>query len=104
MGVKKIDEKYTKGISAERRDNGKAVGMLDIFGFEDMQVNGFEQLFINFTNERIQQLFNTIMFEREEEVYKLEGIDSKALGLETQKDKNRECVCLFLGGKAHKVS
>eukprot|EP00929_Paragymnodinium_shiwhaense_P021682 TRINITY_DN14077_c0_g1_i1.p1 TRINITY_DN14077_c0_g1~~TRINITY_DN14077_c0_g1_i1.p1 ORF type:complete len:1340 (-),score=419.61 TRINITY_DN14077_c0_g1_i1:148-4167(-) len=62
-----------KGALAEE-ENGKVIGLLDIFGFEDMTVNGFEQMFINLTNERIQLLFNTIMFERELKAYEEEGV------------------------------
>lgn len=69
-------------VSSSSSDIGvakKFAGILDIFGFEILQKNSFEQLCINFTNERLQQQFNEFVFDREQDLYKAEGLDWAAI-------------------------
>mmetsp|Transcript_116217 Transcript_116217/g.205819 ORF Transcript_116217/g.205819 Transcript_116217/m.205819 type:complete len:1162 (-) Transcript_116217:214-3699(-) len=54
--------------------NARRLGFLDLYGFEVFSSNGFEQLLINYCNERIQQLFNRQVFLSEAEEYATEGL------------------------------
>ncbi len=50
------------------------IGILDIYGFEVFQQNGFEQFCINYCNEKLQQLFIELTLKSEQEEYAREGI------------------------------
>eukprot|EP00519_Triparma_laevis_P004942 CAMPEP_0182508788 /NCGR_PEP_ID=MMETSP1321-20130603/25610_1 /TAXON_ID=91990 /ORGANISM="Bolidomonas sp., Strain RCC1657" /LENGTH=1892 /DNA_ID=CAMNT_0024714917 /DNA_START=82 /DNA_END=5760 /DNA_ORIENTATION=+ len=64
-------------INSATKDTTKdpmTIGILDIFGFEIFQTNSFEQLCINYANERLQQHFTSHTFDMEELLYKEEGV------------------------------
>lgn len=51
------------------------IGVLDIYGFESMASNGFEQFVINYCNEKLQQIFIELVLKQEQEEYAREGIE-----------------------------
>jgi myosin heavy subunit len=58
------------------------IGILDIFGFESFETNSFEQLCINFCNEKLQFHFNEHIFKLEQDEYKKEGIPVDSIEFE----------------------
>ncbi|GAM19588.1 hypothetical protein SAMD00019534_027630 [Acytostelium subglobosum LB1] len=58
-------------------EKGLVIGILDIYGFEVFDKNSFEQLNINYCNEKLQQLFIELTLKSEQEEYIREGIEWK---------------------------
>jgi myosin I len=50
----------------ETTSQGQSTGILDIYGFEIFEKNGFEQFCINFVNEKLQQIFIELTLKAEQ--------------------------------------
>ncbi|OWA53056.1 Myosin-IIIb [Hypsibius exemplaris] len=62
------------------------VGILDIFGFENLKTNSFEQLCINLANEQLHNFFNTKIFKQEQQEYAEEGLDMESIAYRDNSD------------------
>uniref|UniRef100_A0A3B4AN60 Uncharacterized protein n=1 Tax=Periophthalmus magnuspinnatus TaxID=409849 RepID=A0A3B4AN60_9GOBI len=69
------------------------IGVLDMFGFEDLQKNSFEQLCINYTNEKLQYYINHHIFTLEQEDYASEGLVWQTIDF----TDNIDCINLMSG-------
>jgi len=88
--VGKVNEALSKGGESTEL----VIGILDIFGFEIFQWNGFEQFCINFVNEKLQQYFIELTLKAEQDEYAEEGIKWTPI-----KYFNNQVVCDLIEGK-----
>ena len=70
----------------ESSKGSRSVCLLDIFGFESFKVNRFEQLCINFANEKLQQKFTQDVFQTVQEEYKSEGLEWELISYKDNSD------------------
>ncbi len=76
-------------------DKYPSISILDISGFENFNLNSFEQLCINVANEHLQFFFNEHVFLQEEEDYTNEGIDFSKIDFQN----NEDIIEVFMGVK-----
>lgn len=81
--TKKINEATSADASTVKLG---CIGLLDIFGFETFEINRFEQLCINYANEKLQQKFTEDVFTNVQKEYVSEGIDLANIKFEDNAD------------------
>uniref|UniRef100_A0A673K1D4 Unconventional myosin-XV-like n=1 Tax=Sinocyclocheilus rhinocerous TaxID=307959 RepID=A0A673K1D4_9TELE len=80
------------------RNEALSISILDIYGFEDLTFNSFEQLCINYANEYLQFFFNRVIFKEEQDEYNREQINWE----EVPFSDNQACIDL-IAAKPHGI-
>ncbi|KAK3127393.1 hypothetical protein QOZ80_7AG0572710 [Eleusine coracana subsp. coracana] len=86
-----IVEQINNSLGIRRQSTWRSISILDIYGFECFNKNGFEQFCINYANERLQQHFNRHLFKLQQEEYLEDGIDWATVEFVD----NTNCLSLF---------
>jgi len=89
-----IVQQVNIALSKNKAPYKTVIGVLDIFGFEIFDRNGFEQFCINYVNEKLQQFFIELTLKAEQEEYNQEGIRWEPI-----KYFNNQIVCDLIEGK-----
>ncbi|ONM24341.1 Myosin-2 [Zea mays] len=84
-------EQINHTLGTGRQFTWRSISILDIYGFECFNKNGFEQFCINYANERLQQHFNRHLFKLQQEEYLEDGIDWTPMEFVD----NTNCLSLF---------
>uniref|UniRef100_A0A0L8FJC4 Myosin motor domain-containing protein n=3 Tax=Octopus bimaculoides TaxID=37653 RepID=A0A0L8FJC4_OCTBM len=84
-------ERINQIVYRSPREKVTSMALLDIFGFEDISLNSFEQLCINYANETLQSFFNECIFLMEQKEYKKERINWSQIDF----PNNQELICLI---------
>ncbi|SCQ16625.1 myosin B, putative [Plasmodium ovale] len=98
----KIFEYITKKVNECLNNNKELnnyIGILDIFGFEIFARNSLEQLLINIANEEIHNIYLFVVYEKESNLYKNEGIIAESVKYTTN-----ESILDLLRGKTSIIS
>ncbi|CAD6217608.1 unnamed protein product [Miscanthus lutarioriparius] len=86
-----IVEQINHSLGTGRQFTWRSISILDIYGFECFNKNGFEQFCINYANERLQQHFNRHLFKLQQDEYLEDGIDWTPVEFVD----NTNCLSLF---------
>lgn len=72
--IQRVNDALEKHNKNSKKQNPLVIGVLDIYGFEIFEKNGFEQFCINYVNEKLQQIFIELTLKAEQDEYVNEGI------------------------------
>ncbi|CAL1546951.1 unnamed protein product [Lymnaea stagnalis] len=90
--------KVNDSLKSVKYRNLPSIGILDICGFENLEINSFEQLCINLVNEHLQNFMNKQAIEDERLLYVDEGIEIS--DVDVKGINNDAILSLFMERKA----